>query len=140
MTEPNPRYPLPGDPADIHTHRPQSRQHILRNRANIGNTITIQERIMARTTLKFLNWNIMKGGGPRIDRIVERIQHHNPDIVVLTEFQNNKRGELLQTELAGTGWNRRNGIEYNHYRAGHYGYHRAGASATGARKYSRGND
>jgi exodeoxyribonuclease-3 len=49
--------------------------------------------------MKLLTWNINRGGGKRIDQIAISIKNHEPDIVVLTEYRNNKAGLELRSRL-----------------------------------------
>lgn len=49
--------------------------------------------------MKVLAWNIRQGGGSRIDKIVCSIQEKQPDVVVLTEFRNNRNGEIVKSAL-----------------------------------------
>jgi exodeoxyribonuclease-3 len=55
--------------------------------------------------MKILNWNIQSGGGKKIERIVERISLHNPDLLVLTEFREAKQTRLThELQRAGFEW------------------------------------
>lgn len=60
---------------------------------------------METDEIKILNWNIQQGGGDRIERILETIIRHNSDIIVLTEFRDNKPGTLLRNQLKHCGYN-----------------------------------
>lgn len=53
--------------------------------------------------MKVLAWNIRQGGGSRIDKIICSIQGKQPDVVVLTEFRNNRNGEVVKAELKKNG-------------------------------------
>lgn len=48
--------------------------------------------------------NIRHGGGKRIGPIVQAITAYSPDIVVITEYQNGRVGENLQSSLSVAGW------------------------------------
>lgn len=50
--------------------------------------------------MKIITWNIRHGGGARINRIIDRIQSHNADILVITEYRNNTKGKELKNNLA----------------------------------------
>lgn len=52
---------------------------------------------------RLAEWNIRHGGGRRIRAIVERLQFHAPDIVVLPEFRNNEQGDALRSGLSAQG-------------------------------------
>ncbi len=47
--------------------------------------------------------NIRHGGGSRVPEILEVIEHHRPDVVVLTEFRNNAVAPQLLSGLDKTG-------------------------------------
>lgn len=46
-------------------------------------------------TVRLLVWNIRHGGGERIPRILDTLDRHQPDVVVLTEYRINRRGEAI---------------------------------------------
>ncbi len=46
--------------------------------------------------MKLIEWNIRHGGSKRIPAIVNRIDHHNPDVLVLTEYRSDYLAELEQ--------------------------------------------
>lgn len=48
---------------------------------------------------KIIGWNILKGGGKRDDLIIGNILKYNADIIVLSEFRNNKRGSKYQCSI-----------------------------------------
>jgi len=54
--------------------------------------------------MKIITWNIRHGGGPRINKIIDRIQYHNADIVIITEYRNNSNGLELKNQLAENGY------------------------------------
>lgn len=54
--------------------------------------------------MKVLTWNIRSGGGKNCPQIIKRILAHDPQVVVLTEFQT-KNEEILRTGLAQGGYN-----------------------------------
>lgn len=54
--------------------------------------------------LKILSWNIQQGGGTRVSKITKAIASINPDILVLSEFRNNKHGILLRTNFLKLGY------------------------------------
>ena len=56
------------------------------------------------TTVRLLVWNIRHGGGERTARIVEFLEEQRPDVVVLTEFRDNRRGEAIREWLANEGF------------------------------------
>ena len=49
--------------------------------------------------LKILSWNILQGGGSRVNAILKFIHHQKAQIVVLSEFKNNEIGEKIRTAL-----------------------------------------
>lgn len=53
--------------------------------------------------MKVLTWNIRSGGGRNCSKIINRILDHDPQVVVLTEFQK-KNEEALRTGLAQGGY------------------------------------
>lgn len=53
--------------------------------------------------IKVLTWNIRSGGGKNCLQIINRILAHDPQVVVLTEFQN-KNEEILRNGLAQGGY------------------------------------
>ena len=54
--------------------------------------------------MKIETFNIRHGGGPRVSSILKSIEKHDPDIVLLTEFRNNVKGETLKSELFKLGY------------------------------------
>jgi exodeoxyribonuclease III len=56
------------------------------------------------TIVRLLVWNIRHGGGERTPRILGVVEKHHPDVVVLTEFRNNQRGETIREWLADKGF------------------------------------
>lgn len=53
---------------------------------------------------RIFTWNIRQGGGSRIPAILANIDQHSPDIVVLTEYRNNKQGQVIQMHLKKIGF------------------------------------
>jgi exodeoxyribonuclease III len=53
--------------------------------------------------MRILSWNIRHGGGTRHRAIVDTIVRHDPDVLVLTEYQP-EPGESLCDELKKRGW------------------------------------
>lgn len=53
--------------------------------------------------LKVLTWNIRSGGGKNCQQIVDRILAHDPQLVVLTEFQK-KNEDILRSGLTQGGY------------------------------------
>jgi exonuclease III len=49
-----------------------------------------------KVTMNLIEWNIRHGGSKRIPGILESIAHHNPDLVILTEFHPEYQAELEQ--------------------------------------------
>ncbi len=49
--------------------------------------------------IKFLAWNIQQGGGSRVLGIINFIASQKADVLVLSEFRNNKQGILLRHKL-----------------------------------------
>lgn len=54
--------------------------------------------------MKIMTFNIRAGGGERCGRIIESIQKHDPDTVVLTEFRENKNAHYLRGSLYSLGY------------------------------------
>lgn len=54
--------------------------------------------------MRLLSWNIQQGGGTRIQKIIERINSHQADIIVLSEYKNHEKGLLLRTRLLLSGY------------------------------------
>lgn len=52
---------------------------------------------------RILSWNILQGGGRRIDEIATYITVEKPDIVALQEFRHGRQGEILETALKKIG-------------------------------------
>ncbi len=52
---------------------------------------------------KVITWNIRHGGGNRVDRIIDCLNRHDADIVVLTEFRNSPRGDRIRKTLESRG-------------------------------------
>jgi exonuclease III len=55
-------------------------------------------------TLKILSWNILQGGGSRIQSIVNFLLEQNAEIICLSEFHNNTNGYFLRSSLLKSGW------------------------------------
>ena len=53
--------------------------------------------------MRLLTWNIRSGGGSRDRQILETVGKHAPDVAVLTEFRNNRTGEVLREGLRDLG-------------------------------------
>ncbi len=53
--------------------------------------------------MKILSWNLLHGGGQRIEAIVATIKAHAPDIVTLQEFRHGKSKPLLFEGLKAMG-------------------------------------
>lgn len=53
--------------------------------------------------LRILCWNIQQGGGLRHEGIVTRIRAHDPDVVILQEFERNSVSRIAQP-LGELGW------------------------------------
>jgi len=56
--------------------------------------------------LRFLNWNILAGGGTRLDRIARCIEKNLPQVCVLTEYRSGKSGNLLKSKLLEMGFDK----------------------------------
>ena len=54
--------------------------------------------------MKILTFNIQHGGGTRVSAILESILDHNPDILVLTEFRQNKNAAIIKNNLYKSGY------------------------------------
>jgi hypothetical protein len=47
--------------------------------------------------MRIVTINLRHGGGQRIDQIIELLISFHSDVLVLTEFRNNKNGDKIQT-------------------------------------------
>lgn len=54
--------------------------------------------------IRILTLNILAGGGKRVSAIVDFLAKHSADILVITEFRENKSGDELQRRLKDCGW------------------------------------
>jgi len=54
--------------------------------------------------MKIMTFNIRHGGGTRVHSITKSIDFHNPDILVLTEYRENKNADVLRGHLARSGY------------------------------------
>jgi exodeoxyribonuclease III len=54
--------------------------------------------------MKVMTFNIRQGGGDRKERIIDSISCHDPDILVLTEFRENKHTQYFRTRLSKLGY------------------------------------
>ncbi|WP_257207785.1 hypothetical protein [Bacillus toyonensis] len=62
----------------------------------ILNLLTINVIGERSVGLKLLTWNIRQGGSvKRIPRIVEQLSKHSPDVLLLIEYWEGKRGKRL---------------------------------------------
>jgi len=68
----------------------------------VGSILDVSERNFVLP--KIVAWNIQSGGGNRIRDIVKQISKHDADIVVLSEFRNNRRGDILHQRLESAGF------------------------------------
>lgn len=53
---------------------------------------------------KIITWNIRHGGGTRVSQLAETILKQNADIIVLTEYKNNRYGLEIRKELLDGGY------------------------------------
>ena len=53
--------------------------------------------------MRVFTLNIRHGGGSRIEKILDEIKAIDADIVVLTEFRNNRAGGAIRNGLTATG-------------------------------------
>ncbi len=54
--------------------------------------------------MRLLNWNILAGGGIRIAKIIQRIQHHAPDICLLSEYRDGTVGNMIKAKMSDMGF------------------------------------
>jgi len=54
--------------------------------------------------LKILSWNIRQGGGSRVSKICDALIQYGAQIVILSEFRNNKSGDLIRKYLLKAGY------------------------------------
>ena len=55
--------------------------------------------------MRIVTLNIRHGGGQRTDQITELLISFHSDVLVLTEFRNNKNGDKIKTKLLDHGYN-----------------------------------
>ena len=55
--------------------------------------------------MKLVTLNLRQGGGKRIDQIIELLISYQGDVLILTEFRNNKNGEMIKSQLLNHGYN-----------------------------------
>jgi len=63
--------------------------------------------------IKILSWNILHGGGRRMDAILDAIAGHKPDILTLQEVRWRSRNPDAR-EFTWISAKRRNGFRYDH--------------------------
>lgn len=54
--------------------------------------------------MKVMTFNIRQGGGDRNEVIMDSISSHDPDVLVLTEFRENKNSQYFRVKLAEVGY------------------------------------
>jgi len=54
--------------------------------------------------MRILAWNLLHGGGKRIDRICKALSHYDADLIILSEFRQNKVAVELQAQLKADGY------------------------------------
>ena len=54
--------------------------------------------------LKILSWNILQGGGSRILKIINYLNKSSCQIIVLSEFQNTNKGNVIRSKLLNLGY------------------------------------
>ena len=58
--------------------------------------------------LKIISWNIRQGGGTRISKICDKLIQSEAHIIILSEFRNNKSGDLISEKLLKHGYKYQN--------------------------------
>ena len=53
--------------------------------------------------MRLLAWNIRQGGGSRLARIADALSHHEPDILVLSEYRGGEAAVRLRAALETLG-------------------------------------
>jgi exodeoxyribonuclease-3 len=53
--------------------------------------------------LRILSWNILHGGGSRVEQVIAAISEATPDIVVLQEFRHGRHGQMITQALSAAG-------------------------------------
>lgn len=53
--------------------------------------------------MRLLNWNILAGGGARTANIIQRIEHHAPDVCLLSEYRAGTVGNILKAKMSDIG-------------------------------------
>jgi|TARA_B110000046_G_scaffold138194_1_gene144565 exodeoxyribonuclease III len=55
--------------------------------------------------MKFFSWNIRQGGGSRIEKILAELEcHANADLIILSEYRNNDKGQIIKKQLQKLGF------------------------------------
>jgi exonuclease III len=54
--------------------------------------------------MRLLNWNILAGGGTRTTKIIQRIEHHSPDVCLLSEYRVGSVGNLIKAKMSDIGF------------------------------------
>ncbi|MGE5621383.1 MAG: endonuclease/exonuclease/phosphatase family protein [archaeon] len=54
--------------------------------------------------MKVVTLNILHGGGKRIPLILDRLKKYNAEVIVLTEFRENKNASTIKEILCSAGW------------------------------------
>jgi exonuclease III len=53
--------------------------------------------------MRLLNWNILAGGGARTADIIQRIDHHAPDVCLISEYRAGSVGNILKAKMSDIG-------------------------------------
>ena len=59
--------------------------------------------------MRVVTWNIRHGAKSRVERVLQVLQAHEPDVVVLTEFRNNEPGQRIRLGLSSFGLRHQSG-------------------------------
>ena len=54
--------------------------------------------------MKITTWNLRHGGGKRIKKIISALKNEPSDVIILTEYRNNKNSEELKKSLSELGY------------------------------------
>jgi len=54
--------------------------------------------------MKIMTFNIRHGGGTRVHAIIKSVTLHNPDVLILTEYRENKNADAFRKCLANSGY------------------------------------
>jgi len=54
--------------------------------------------------MRILSWNLLHGGGSRVERLAEALLSYDADVILLNEYRHNKAGAALRAHLTEAGY------------------------------------